>query len=83
MSSPFSGKERYSYSLSIRNKRLIITAYNTELMSLRSKHIKDPKERSLLGQDKISKFSRKSLLSNYKTTLKQQLNGQKRFKTNK
>ena len=42
------------------------------------KHIKGSKERYLLGQDKTSKFLGYSPLSSCKTTLKQQLNGQKR-----
>ena len=43
----------------------------------------DPKNerfKRTLGQDKTSKFSRYSPLSSYKTTLKQQPNGQKRSK---
>ena len=38
------------------------------------------KERYLLGQNTTSKFSGQSSLSSYKTTLKQQLNGEKRRK---
>ena len=42
-----------------------------------SKHIKGSKESCLLEQDKTSNSSGLSPLSGYKTTLKQQLNGQK------
>ena len=46
----------------------------------RSEHIKGSKERYLLGQAKTSRFSGQSPSLSYKTTLKQQINGQKRLK---
>jgi len=49
-------------------------------ISAGSKHINGSKERYLLEQDKTSNSLGLSPLSNYKTTLKQQLNGQKRWK---
>ena len=46
----------------------------------RSKHVKGLKARYLLGQNTTCEFSGYSPLSSYKTTLKQQLNGEKRWK---
>ena len=46
----------------------------------RSKQVKGSKERYLLGQNTTCRFSTWSPLSSYKTTLKQQLNGEIRLK---
>ena len=44
----------------------------------RTKHTTGSKERYLSGQNAACEFSGKSLLSSYKATLIQQLNGEKR-----